>query len=116
MSLEHIHSLIAEAERELKTLTEKAQQQQDGKPTTYVFVYEQRYQDALGWGPNHQYIEAHSIGEAFQVLGRVIDMFNLTVRNVCYGTPAEMEPQLERDRQFWQEQIEKRRQEGGTQS
>lgn len=107
-SLEHIHALVAEAERELKALAEQAEQP-TGKPITYVFIYEQQYNDAPGWGPNHQHIEAHSVGEAFQVLGRVIDIFSLTVRNVRYGTPAEMEPELERDRQFWQAQIKNKR-------
>lgn len=117
-SLEHIHELVAQAERELKVLTEQAQQKSAAKSTakqdTYVFIYERRYTDRETWdtdewSPNEQSVLASSPGEAFQVFGTMVDLFGMTVRNVCYGTYEEMQPELDRIDQYWQDYREKRK-------
>jgi hypothetical protein len=118
VSIEHVYSLIAEAERELKALAEKEKQQKEtAKQDTYVFIFERRYPtenreawDTDEWSPNKQCVMASSPGEAFQVFGNMVDMFSLTVRNVCYGTPQEMQSELDRVSRYWLDYGKKRRQ------
>lgn len=122
MSLEHVHSLIAEAERELKALADKEKQQKETtKQDAYAFIYERQYPakyredwDTDEWSPNEQIVMASSPGEAFQVFGNVVDMFSLKVRNVCYGTPQEMQSELDRVSRYWQDYSKKRRQINGS--
>jgi hypothetical protein len=101
MALQQILAHIRQAEKELAEMVTKEQQQQTGQKMMYTFVYEQRYDDAPGWGPNQQYIEATSVGQAFATLGFLIDEMKLTIRNVRYGTQDEMQDETLRISQYW---------------
>jgi hypothetical protein len=103
ISPEHALSLLAQLEENRATLEQMVREHERSKNPSlmYTFVYEQRYVDADGWGPNYQHIEARTMEEAFKSFGRVIDVMSLTVRNVCYGLYSEMESEEQRVKDFY---------------
>lgn len=100
-TIKHIHALIQQAEQQL-ALLDKEEQQREGKPLNYMFVYEQAFQDE--WKPNHQSVEAHDIEEAFSVFGHVLKAYGISVRNIRYGLWNDMKEEYERIYTYWEEQ------------
>ena len=101
MSIKHIHQLIQQAEKELAKLAAQ-EQQREGKPLTYAFVYEQAFSDE--WKPNHQTFEAHDLEEAFSLLGRFLQTYNISVRNIKYGLWDDMKEEYANIYKYWEEQ------------
>jgi hypothetical protein len=101
----HLHGLIAEAERRLKEMKDKEQERANRDKLTYLFIFEQDFDDGKGWRPNDQYITATSPGEAFAYFGAMIDTMHLdkTIRNISYGWYFEMEGQRDRIMREWKE-------------
>src|SRR5260221_5825005 len=103
MSLKQIYEHLQQVEQELASLVEKEEQKRTERPMMYCFVYEQQYDDAPGWGPNNQLVEAYDIAEAFASFGHVLNAMDLTVRNIHYGAYSEMEEEMQRISEHWSE-------------
>ena len=103
MSLKDIQQQLQKAQEMLAPLVEEETQAQTGQAVMYLFVYEQQYKDAPGWGPNYQQIQARDIEQAFCILGRVIQEMSLTVRDIRYGYWDEMLEEIDRISDYWHE-------------
>lgn len=112
-NLKDIHVHIQQAEQALAELVkeEEALAASAVRDTMYVFTYEQAYDDAEGWHPNYQLIQAASVGRAFAVFGRVLDEMHLTVRTVNYGLYSEMFPAMDEISDYWREHHKRNKEE-----
>lgn len=106
MSLADILQHIQQAGEELSQIVEQEQPKPQVMPTMYTFAYEQLIDGA--WRPSYMHSRACNIEEAFHGLGHIIQMEQLHVRGICYGTYLEMEKSVQEIDSYWRKYYEEK--------